>query len=245
MMKNAIEEAMLKTVAEIQELLQKSYPMQKAEGEEEQAPVMPPVAPSEEAAPEQSPEAPSEEVAPESEEGSGEDMDIESVAQELSAMKSEDIQALVELLSKELQSRQAPEAASAPEAAPAVAPDAGLKDEMAKMAREVSEMKKSIETLKTENGSLKKSLRAPVSRPAQLNGRPAGEKQVEVMEKSTRAPELMGRAEVMACLENLQKSGNKSVDRDLIWSANKASSTEDIQAVYNMAKIKGINLPNK
>lgn len=245
-MKNAIEEAMLKTVAEIQELLQKSYPMQKAEGEEEQAPVMPPVAPSEEAAPEQSaPEAPSEEVAPESEEGSGEDMDIESVAQELGAMKSEDIQALVELLSKELQSRQAPEQAPAPEAAPAAAPDAGLKDEMAKMAREVSEMKKSIESLKVENGSLKKSLRAPVSRPTQLNGRPAGEKQVEVMEKSTRAPELMGRAEVMACLENLQKSGNKGVDRDLIWSANKASSTEDIQAVYNMAKIKGITLPNK
>ena len=103
------------------------------------------------------------------------------------------------------------------------------------------EMKKSIEALKNENSSLKKSLKAPASKPALFNKNT----KVEVLEKSAKPVEFLSKSEVVTHLENLRKSGNRSVDTDMIWSANRASTPEDIKSVYESAKLKGITLPTK
>lgn len=261
MSKNNVDQAILATIGEVQELLNKSFnKLQKDENsnlpeadENQPQEGMPPEAPAapeqaeaqsegQEEAPAPEQEAPAQEQAEAPAEGAeGQDLDVEEIAKELESMHDEDLQSLVQLLQQELASRQAPAAAPEAPMAPQAPANDSLKSDLEKVSKEVMEMKKSIEALKSENSSLKKSLKAPASKPALFNKNT----KVEVLEKTAKPVEFLSKSEVITHLENLRKSGNRSVDTDMIWSANRASTPEDIKAVYDSAKLKGITLPTK
>lgn len=254
-------------IAQIQETLKKSEPLMKKDDEAPPPPASEDPAPppaSEDPAP---PPASEEPVAPPASEptegepegdtpqdgkpneGAEPQEETQEIANELSSWSEEDIQGLLELLTKELASRQPAQSEVPPPAAPAAPPAAppappaespdmtGMKDDMQKMHSEVDEMKKSMAAIMKENESLKKSLKSPANKPAASNAN------VNVASKTPQAESpTPSKENLLLALETLHKSGNKAVDRDLIWSANHAKTPEDLKLVVELARLKGIKI---
>jgi hypothetical protein len=189
-------------------------------------------------APEMAPEG---EVAPEGQEGmpEGEDFDPASLS-------DEELHAILEMLTSELQKREAgqaaPDAGMAPPApgaapaAPAPAPAAPapgmappMEDENKKLAMsfksELEKMAKSQEALVKEIEALKKSRALPVSRPAATNASSVAKVEVpaERLTKSESTEKLLGE----------QRSGNRKVTSSLVADLNCAKTQEDLRAAQD------------
>lgn len=244
-------EAVTKTANEVRELLQKSMPppppaMNKADDQDadDQGGGMPPPAAAPEGGMPPSDAPPPAAAAPEGgdmpppEGGEGGE---DAFGAELASMNDEELTMLLQALAEEMEKRkgaQSPEGGIPPEGAGA--PPPAPSPEMDAMKSENVSMKKSIQGMQNEIAELKKSLSkpAPTTRPASMN-------KPQVQNKTEAKVEHLTKSEVLSHLESLKKSGNRSVDTDLIWKANSARSVEDIAAVYHDAKIKGIEIPNK
>jgi hypothetical protein len=234
-------DAVTKTANEVRELLKKSLPppppaMNKADDETQQIPGseggIPPegVAPEGVVAPEGQPEG-AENPAMEGQE--------DMFGKEVASMSDDELTALLSALADEMEKRKAIAAeVAAPEAAAVPPPPAQPSPDMTAMKSENIEMKKSLQFMQKEIAALKKSMATPATRPASMN-KPLVQNKVEPK------VECLNKSEVLTHLENLKKSGNKSVDLDLIWQANSVKSPEDMISLYHDAKIKGIEIPNK
>ena len=234
-------EAVLATVKEIEGLAKSMNPLQKDEAGspedkiEDQAEVQGDkdaanAAPSpdmDEHAAEGQP-APEGEMAPEGQDQAEEDFDPASLS-------DEELHAILEMLTAELQKResaQAPEAAQAPQApvAPPAAPPAGVppvqpEDETKSLAMsfklEMEKMAKSQEALKKEIETLKKSRSIPVSRPASTNA-----SSVAKVEAPT---ERLNKSESLDLLLNEQRAGKK-VSSKMVADVNCVHDEEALHA---------------
>lgn len=248
-------EAVTKTANEVKDLLAKSLPPPPpAMGKASPAPMMkaddqdaddqvPPMAPEGEAPAPQGGEGMEQQPPMPGQEGQG---GVDEFAQEISSMSDEELDMLLQALAQEMETRQGAQQQQgspdmpppAPQAAPQAAAPASSPEMDAMKAENIS-MRKSMQAMNASIESLKKSLAAPATRPASMN------KTTQVVSKSTKEPELLNKSEVITHLETLRKSGNRSVDVDLMWTANYAKSDEEIKGVYHAAKLKGINIPTK
>ena len=186
-------------------------------------------------------------------EGEGEEdhaqEEIQEISSELASWSEEDIKDFIGLLTQELTRRQPPPAPEAvpppPPAAPAAAPEMApppadapaQSPELSSMKKDMDEMKKSMESLKKENEALKKSMKSPINKPAASNANINVATKTSPTEAATPSKE-----NVLLVLETLHKSGNKLVDRDLIWSANHAKTPEEVKLIVDLARLKGIKI---
>ena len=240
-------------VKEIEDLLQKNMPipgdpLNKDDKSPDPAsmPVSPDAAaPGSEGMPPEGAEAATspDAAAPEGSEGAPEagsdSMDVESIAKELEGMPNEDIQTLIEILTNALQTRSggAPEG-SAPAAeqsltTPSESAAPAIDEEKEGMKQQMAGLQKSITALKSENESLKKSMKFPAPKKVPT-------KNVEVLEKSEKQPEALSKQEVIDHLYRLQKSGNSNIDTDLMWYVTRSKTPEELKTATEMCKIKGI-----
>lgn len=232
--KNLLEEINSLT-AEVEKLAKSD--MYKAEGEEKEEGAegaeAPEMASEGAEAPEMSPEGAEgdkiEDQADELEDAAEEGE--ESLEEVVKALDDEDLQELMAAIQAEMAARQGgtPEAPVA-EAPAAPAPEMGKA--MDEMAKTMAEMKKSIDGLRAENASLKKS--APVSRPAAMN-----RAEVQTMAKSDAVPEMLNKSEVVEYLLNTK------APVDLVQDASWANSPSALRDVYSKAELKGIKIPTK
>jgi len=240
-------EAVTKTANEVKELLAKSLPpppapMAKDDDQAVPGQEFPPAAPEGQGEP--APAAPEgqPEMAPE---GQVEAEGVDEMAQEIASMSDEELDMLLQALASEMEKRQAAQQpAPAPEQPAPAAPQAQAPASSAELDAMKSEniaMRKSIQAMTVSIEGLKKSLSKPAvaNRPASMN------KPTQVLNKSVKEPELLSKSEVINHLETLRKSGNRSIDTDLMWTANYAKSDEEIKEVYHAAKLKGITIPTK
>lgn len=234
-----------KDLKDLEDTLAKSMPMECAEPMKKEEVSPDPAAPApvspDAAAPDASPEAapaPEAEQPVEGMEGQDDGMDVDAVAKELEGMNDEDIQSLIAILTHEMEARSGKSAdADAPKAAPApvASPIQAAPEADDGMKKQMDEMQKSLATLKSENETLKKAMKLPAPKAAVSQ-------KIEVMEKSVKQPEALSKSEIVDSLYRLQKSGDRRVDTDLIWFANKAKSAEELASVVEIAKLKGIKL---
>ena len=204
-------------------------------------------APEGEVAPEAAPEGvPGQEGAPE-----GEDFDP-------SSLSDEELHAILEMLTAELQKREAgqsPDAGMAPPAAPgapapAPAPAAGpavpppapgmappMEDENKALAMsfkmELEKMAKSQAALVKEIEALKKSRSMPVSRPAATNATSVPKVEVQA--------ERLNKSESIEKLLTEQRTGNKKVNSSLVADMNCVRSEEELKAAQDhVSKMSGV-----
>ena len=175
-------------------------------------------------------------------EGGQEDQEAAFI-QMIAEMPDEELEHMLEALANELEKRQGgqeggeqPPMGDQPPPPP-VAPEMPS-PEMEAMKSENAMMRKSLQSLNGKIEALEKSMKKPVSKPA-ANNKPA-----TVLEKSVKDVELLNKSEVMSYLETMQKS-NKNINSDLIWYANRVQSNDEMKGFYEMAKVKGINIPTK
>jgi hypothetical protein len=235
-------EAVEKTAVEVKELLSKS--LYKAD------PNMPPPPPHAEPDADQS-GGPSDmdadnagtppPASPEGMEGQEGQDPMEAFKAEVSSMSDEELETMLTVLADEMEQRQASQQApeggegQAPTEQPPAAPQAN--PEMDALKSENAMMRKSFQKLESRYNALEKSLKAPASKPAATN------KPANVMQKTTKEPELLNKSEIISHLETLRKSGTKAINTDLMWYANKL---EDSKEIYNIAKLQfGVELPTK
>ena len=191
----------------------------------------------------------SQEPAPEGQEG-GEGDERAAAEQHAAELSDDELQMMVQILQAEMEKRQASQGqegapAAAPEAAPAAPAgnlERSIKAEFSKLAKsfqtEIESLKKSVGALKTENESLKKKMSMPVTKPVSMNGR-------AVEKKTAAAPEKLNKSETVDYCLNLQRSGNKAINSDLIAAACAVRSEEDLDEVHSRIRYAGIKFPNE
>lgn len=265
--KNTLMAEIETVVADVQELLRKSgVALQKAEGEEEQAPP-----PAEEPAPEAAP-APAEgapegsdaiadqaapaEGAPAPEGGEGLEGEAQEsdadLATEAKGLSDEELDKLLEVLMAEKQGRgagqqeQAPmegpaEAAPAPEADPA---QKSMKDDYAKLGKSIEALVGTVEAISKKVDSLSAK---PAAAPKVTTKAPAANAQdVQVLHKSApvaAAPKRLTKSETTDFLEGQLRKRNPLVDRNSMMDVVATKSEEELHAVQDKLIKQGIEFP--
>lgn len=115
---------------------------------------------------------------------------------------------------------------------------AGLAKSMKTTQTEIAGLKKSLEKVNLENAALRKKITKPTSDPAAYNN-------VQVLEKSAKAPERLDKSEAVNWLVGEMRKGNKLVKADHVARVNASRSDSDFENALNILKSDGIELPTK
>jgi chemotaxis protein histidine kinase CheA len=251
-------EAVMKTTAEIEDLLRKSGygDLSKAAPEEEgsQADAIEDQAQAPEGAEAAAPEAPAEEAPEGAGEAHGEpDGDESHAAMQAQAkeLSDEELELMLSVLTAEKETRGAGAEAAAPEAQAPAAPAApapaekSMKDDFAKLNKSVQQMADSIAKLTGEVTALKTA--KPASKPATT--KPVASNGVQVLEKSQSAPskpskvERLNKSESIEFLLNELKKGNQLVNSGVVAEMNLMKSQEDVNEYQDRLTRQGLSFP--
>lgn len=265
-----LHEAMRKTISNIEEILQKSgFPMKKDEGAEgapdqlegqaEGEMSAEGAAPAEGAAEGAAPAGGAEGAAEGEMGGEGED-ETQAMMEHLQGLDSEALHMMLELIQNELSAREAQEGEGAEGQAEGAAPAAGagdqlemsMKQEFASLAKSMSEMAKTVQTLAQAQASMQNEMqtlrKSEQKRPAAA--KPAAQnRNVQVLQKSEEPKvEKLTKSGIEGFLMNeLRKSSstrNPAVSADLLAELTYIKTPAEVSAFADRLREKGIQLPS-
>ena len=186
----------------------------------------------------------------------GGDDTLAQITQEASQLSDEELDMMLHALMSEKDNRSAQQPgvppAGAPPAgappAPAGAPPAeenplamSMKAEFSKLSKsfttQIESLNKSVATLQAANKTLSAPRKLPTSKPASTN--------VEVLEKSVKAPEKMNKSEVSSYLLGEMRTGNKKITSDLVATFGAAKTPDALNEAYAYAAHQGVIIPSK
>lgn len=195
-------------------------------------------------------------------EGEGEMGGAEEMAMHMSEMTDEGLHTILEIIEAELSKRSG--AAEGGEMGADPAMDKGdyamgksdededdmeknTKEDYMKMAKSVTEMGAAMKVMADEIKSLRKSQPAKKSQ-GNVTSKPAAtaKPQVQVLNKSdepTKQPERLGKSDTVDFLNEQIRNGNRQVKSDHVWAAHSATSEQDLWAIQDDLRKKGLEFP--
>lgn len=179
-----------------------------------------------------------------------EDAQRAEMEQHAAQLSDEELATLLDILSNEMEKRHAAgegqeegqEGAGAPEAQPSPAElERSMKSEFAKLSksltREIEKLKKSVNSLKSENESLKKKMALPRSKPVSTNARG--------VDKTPAQVEKLSKSETVEFLLGEMRKGNRNVNSELVALVNAVREDEELDYAHRQIRNAGIDLPTK